>query len=151
MGYKFVLYLLMPALLLTAFNVQGQAGQDVFADLQTRKPGQGNVIIRQNADITNMVNLHISLMRSLKGIKGYRVCIYYNSGQEANKGADQERAKFISKYEDVRCYKTFESPFFKVYAGDFRTKSEALKFLERIRYDYPNAFIRDNITVAFPD
>src|SRR5512133_3826014 len=119
MVYKFVLHLLMPALLLTAFNVQGQAGQDVFADLQAGKPGQGNVIIRQNADITNMVNLHISLMRSLKGIKGYRVCIYYNSGQEANKGADQERAKFISKYEDVRCYKTFESPFFKVYAGDF--------------------------------
>lgn len=147
---KVVLGLICAALLLLAENTFAQSG-DIFADLQAVKPGQGKIVIRQNAAITNMVNLHVSQMRSIKGIKGYRVCIYYNSGQEANKGADQERAKFISKYEDVKCYKAFESPFFKVYAGDFRTKSEALKFLERIRFDYPNAFIRDNITVAFPD
>jgi hypothetical protein len=124
---------------------------DIFARLETHKPGSGQGEINQSAEITSMINLHISQMRKMNGIKGYRVCIYYNSGQEANKGADQERARFIGHYEDVKCYKSFESPFFKVYAGDFRTKSEALKFLERIKFDYPNAFIRENITVAFPE
>lgn len=124
---------------------------DIFARLQQPSYGMGMVHIKQNQSISDFVNLHLSLMRDLKGIKGYRVCIYYNSGQEARSGADQERAKFISRYEDVTSDKVFESPFWKVYVGSFRTKSEALKFLERVRYDYPNAFIRDNITVSFPE
>ena len=150
MLHRATVYILLPVLLLLTVSSRAQVPLSVFASLQTRKPGQGTVQIKQSPDITNMINLHLSLMQSQKGVRGYRVCIYYNSGQEANKGADQERAKFISRYEDVKSYKVLESPFFKVYVGDFRTKSEALKFLERIRYDYPNAFIRDNVTVAFP-
>jgi hypothetical protein len=97
-----------------------------------------------------MMNLHLQQQKKLNGIRGFRVCIYYNSGQESNKGADQERSRFISRYEDINSYKSFEYPFFKVYVGDFRTKSEALKFLQRIQYDYPNAFIRGDIMIAFP-
>jgi hypothetical protein len=143
---------LLVLLMATGFSgrIQAQIPYDIFAYIQSAQPGSGTVKIKQNADVTNMINLHLSLMRNLKGIKGYRVCIYYNSGQQARSAADQERARFISRYEDVSSDKVFESPFWKVYVGDFRTKSEALKFLERIRFDYPNAFIRDNITVNFP-
>lgn len=139
------------ALISTSVVAQQHVPVDIFARLEARKPGAGQVEVNQSTDIASMINLHLSQMRKMNGIKGFRVCIYYNSGQEANKGADQERARFISRYEDVKCYKSFESPFFKVYAGDFRTKSEALKFLERIKFDYPNAFIRENIIVAFPE
>jgi SPOR domain len=149
MAKKITLFLLS-VMLLTA-NIKAQAPVDVFARLQSNQPGQGSIQIKQHQDITSLVNLHISLMSSLRGIKGYRVCIYYNSGQEARVRSDQERAKFISRYEDISSDKVFESPFFKVYVGNFRSKSEALKFLERIRVDYPNAFIRENITVEFPD
>ena len=146
---KKITLLLLTALLVMSTKAQPPA--DIFARLQSGQPGQGSVQIKQHQDITSMVNLHISLMRSLRGIKGYRVCIYYNSGQEARSRSDQERAKFISRYEDIKSDKVFESPFWKVYVGNFRSKSEALKFLERIRVDYPNAFIRENITVEFPD
>ena len=131
--------------------LRGQVPSDIFLRLQAKVPGEGSIQIKQHDDIASLVNLHVSLMRNLRGIKGYRVCIYYNSGQEARGRSDQERAKFISRYEDISSDKVFESPFWKVYVGNFRTKSEALKFLERIRFDYPNAFIRDNITVDFPE
>jgi hypothetical protein len=149
MAKKITLFLLTSMLVMATIKAQPPA--DIFARIQSNQPGQGSVHIKQNQDITSMVNLHISLMSSLRGIKGYRVCIYYNSGQEARSRSDQERAKFIGRYEDISSDKVFESPFWKVYVGNFRTKSEALKFLERIRYDYPNAFIRENITVEFPD
>jgi hypothetical protein len=143
---------IIPALFILSASMNAQMiNSDIFARLQAKKPGQGDIRINQQADITNMINLHVSQMRTLKGIKGYRVCIYYNSGQEARSGAEQERAKFLSRYDNTRTTTVLESPFFKVYVGDFRTKSEALKFLEQIRYDYPNAFIRDNITVNFPE
>jgi hypothetical protein len=97
-----------------------------------------------------MVNLHLSQQKKINGIRGYRICIYLDSGQEANKKADQERAKFISRFEDAKSYKKFEYPYFKVYVGDFRTKSEAWMFLKLMENDYPDAFIREDI-VAFPD
>jgi hypothetical protein len=142
--------------ILTGFISGGLLAQqpipnDIFARLQEVNYGQGKVQIRQEAAIANLVNLHMAMMKDLKGIKGYRVCIYYNSGQEARSRADHERSKFISRYEDVSSDKVFESPFWKVYVGNFRTKSEALRFREQIRFDYPSAFIRDNITVNFPE
>ncbi|HEX2395365.1 MAG TPA: SPOR domain-containing protein [Bacteroidales bacterium] len=149
---KKVTYITLFLFLTTSFlPAQQPFPNDIFARLQEVNYGQGKVQIKQDAAISNLVNLHVSLMKDLKGIKGFRVCIYYNSGQEARSRADQERAKFISRYEDVSSDKVFESPFWKVYVGNFRTKSEALKFLEKISYDYPNAFIRDNITVNFPE
>jgi len=143
--------LILSAFLIFPGTLTAQLPHDIFAQLQEVNYGQGKVQITQDEAISNLVNLHVSLMKDLKGIKGYRVCIYYNSGQEARSRADQERARFFSRYEDISSDKVFESPFWKVYVGNFRTKSEALKFLERIRYDYPNAFIRDNITVSFPE
>ena len=150
--FKKVTYI---TIILSAFSsglmAQSPVPHDIFARLQEVNFGQGQVRIQQDQAISNLVNTHVAMMRDLKGVKGYRVCIYYNSGQEARSRSDQERAKFISRYEDVSSDKVFESPFWKVYVGNFRTKSEALKFLDKIRYDYPNAFIRDNITVNFPE
>lgn len=131
--------------------LRAQVPPDVFTRFESVKPGQGAVKITQDVNIRNLVNLHASQQRKMNGIKGYRICIYLESGQEANKKADQERAKFISLYEDVKSYKRFEYPYFKVYVGDFRTKSEALRFLKRIESNYSDeAFIREDI-IAFPD
>ncbi len=141
------------ALFVAAFFTSLQAQQtpvDIFYRLETRRPGKGTVHITQDANIRNLVNLHVSQQRKINGIKGYRILIYMGSGQEARKEADQVRAGFIRLYEDVTRYTRFEYPYFKVYVGDFRTKSEALKFLKQIEGVYPDAFVRDDI-VAFPD
>lgn len=127
-----------------------QTPSDIFYWIESTKPGQGTVRITQDVNIRNMVNLHLSQQKKINGIRGYRICIYLDSGQEANKKADQERAKFISRFEDAKSYKKFEYPYFKVYVGDFRTKSEAWMFLKLMENDYPDAFIREDI-VAFPD
>ena len=127
-----------------------QISPDVFTWIESRKPGQGTVHITQDNNIRDLVNLHVSQQRRINGISGFRICIYLGSGQEARKETELVRAKFISQHEDVKCYPKFEYPYWKVYVGDFRTKSEALKFLKEIEYIYPDAFIRQDI-VAFPD
>lgn len=142
------LFLLIAAVF--AGTTLAQTPSDIFYWLESPRPGQGSVRITQDVNIRNMVNLHLSQQKKINGIRGYRICIYLDSGQEANKKADQERAKFISRFEDAKSYKKFEYPYFKVYVGDFRTKSEAWKFLTLMENDYPDAFIREDI-VAFPD
>jgi hypothetical protein len=132
------------------FHGSAQSYPDIFQQLTTTTPGQGTVEITQDNAIKNLVDLHLSQLRRMNGIRGYRIAIYMGSGQEANKAADASRAKFISRYEEVKSYKKFEYPYFKVYVGDFRTKSEALKFLKQIENEYPDAFIRED-NISFPD
>jgi len=139
-------------LIVAAFgtSLAAQTTSDIFVQLESVEPGQGNIKLTQDQAIRNLVNQHLAQQKRINGVRGFRISIYMGSGQEANKQADQWRTRFISKYEEVKSYKKFEYPYFKVYVGDFRTKSEALRFLKRIENDYPDAFIREDI-ISFPD
>ena len=150
MANKAGLFTCLLTLVALSVNLSAQIPVDIFANLESKKYGQGTVKIIQDDKIRGLVSVHLFTQAKMNGIMGYRISIYSNSGQEANKEADLTRAKFISRYEDVKSHKLFEYPFYKVYVGDFRTKSEALKFLKKIEYDFPNAFIRRDM-ISFPD
>jgi hypothetical protein len=136
--------------LMLSINLSAQTTPDIFEQIESAGSGRGTVKILQDNSIRNLVDLHLSQQKRLNGIRGYRIAIYMGSGQEANKAADQSRSQFISRHEDIKSYKKFEYPYFKVYVGDFRVKSEALKFLKKIENEYPDAFIREDI-ISFPD
>jgi len=122
---------------------------DIFSYFQTPgKPGKMEII--QDAAIRDRVNVYLSHQARLNGIKGYRISIYFGSGQDSKKTAELTRANFVNRYPDVNCHTKWEYPYFKVYVGDFRTRSEAMKFLKNIEYNYPDAFIREDI-VEFPN
>ena len=150
MANKAGLFTCLLTLVALSVNLSAQIPVDIFTNLESKKYGQGTVKIIQDDKIRGLVSVHLFTQAKMNGIMGYRISIYSNSGQEANKEADLTRAKFISRYEDVKSHKQFEYPFYKVYVGDFRTKSEALKFLKKIEYDFPNAFIRRDM-ISFPD
>ena len=122
---------------------------DIFSYF--RAPGKpGRMVIIQDAAIQSRVNVYLSQQAKLNGIRGYRISIYFGSGQDSKKTAELTRANFVTRYPGVNCHTKFEYPYFKVYVGDFRTRSEALKFLKEIEYNYPDAFIREDI-VEFPE
>lgn len=130
--------------------LHAQSTEEIFTRIQKNKPGQGTVRITQHADIRNLVNIHVAQQRSINGINGFKISIYRGSGAEARKESEMIESRFLSKYENVKCERKVEYPDWKVYVGAFRTKSEALMFLKRIEYDYPDAFIRADI-IPFPD
>ena len=71
-------------------------------------------------------------------IKGYRVQIHFGAEQKKSKDI---KSKFLTKFPDMRAYDTFETPYFKIRVGDFRSKLEAYKFMKQIQDDFPGAFI----------
>ncbi len=150
--FKKLRFLFIITGLFMLLSMQAQSPSvDMFAWLQTRVPGQGTIQIRQDNIIRDMVNLHLTQQRSMKGIWGYKISIFRGSGQTTRKDAELTRSRFISKYENVECKLEFEYPNWKVYVGNFRTKSEALQFLHKISSDYPDEpFIREGI-VSYPD
>ncbi len=103
--------------------------------------GEGRVQVFQDERIDLLVSRHIEENKKGSGIPGFRVRIFSQTGHSARQNANQVRAEFLRRYPDTEGYLTYDAPNFKVYVGDFRTRSEAIKFHKRISRDFPNAFI----------
>ena len=88
-------------------------------------------------------NYHKLISKNMKssGVAGYRIRIYSESGIGAKKEQQQVRARFLSLYPGLDAYNRYDEPFFKVYVGDCRTKSDALKLNDIIKKNFPNPII----------
>ena len=85
-------------------------------------------------------------------MSGYRVRIFFDNKQSARVASEETLKRFESLYHDVVAYRTYANPYFKVTVGDFRTKSEAMALLERIRREFPSAFVvKENISFPVVD
>jgi hypothetical protein len=100
------------------------------------KTDTGKVVVNEDPRVKEMLQKY-GESRTGK-MKGYRVQIHF--GTEKTRAKDA-KSKFLTKYPDVHTYDMFETPYFKVRAGDFRTKLEAYKFLKEIQEHFPGAFI----------
>jgi hypothetical protein len=69
---------------------------------------------------------------------GYRVQIFSGSNR---KGAYDVQAKFQGEFPDIRTYITYHEPYFKVHAGDFRTRLEAEKLMQQLKGAFTSLFI----------
>ena len=90
--------------------------------------------------VSNYNKLIAKNMRS-SGIPGYRIRIYSGSGIGAKEEQQKIRARFLSLYRGLDAYNQYDEPFFKIYVGDCRTMSEALKLNDMIKVDFPDPFI----------
>ncbi|MFO7922784.1 MAG: SPOR domain-containing protein [Bacteroidales bacterium] len=103
--------------------------------------GRGRLDVNQDERLNDLVGRYIRINREMDGMEGYRIRIFSESGQRARTSATDVRAKFFNKYPDIETYLVYDAPNFKVYVGDYRTRSEALKIQKKISSDYPYSFI----------
>jgi phosphate-selective porin len=129
------------------------AGKDVFLvmpqkDMFSGKPG---VKINQTGEVRDAMRRHVS-ENGTRTMSGYRVRIFFDNKQTARVESEETLKKFESMYHDVVAYRTYANPYFKVTVGDFRTRSEAVRLLERIRGAFPSAFVvKENIEFPVVD
>jgi hypothetical protein len=92
--------------------------------------------------------LRLNYMQNVKypTIPGYRIQIYKGSGNNALDNALEVKKKFEDRYSGVSAYVTFNEPYYRVRVGDFRSRLQAIKFLDRIKPRYPLAWeIKDEV------
>jgi hypothetical protein len=141
---KKLLFLLIVCLPLRFFG-QG----DIFTDLKTPVAGKGTVTIQQDPKIQLWVNKHVELNRKYKGFQGFRIQVYFGSGSDAKKSALNVRGSFTTKFPDIDCYLIYEAPYFKVRAGDFRTREEAYRYFNDILKEFPGSFVVEDL-IGYP-
>jgi hypothetical protein len=123
-------------------------GQYVFGQAD----GNGSVVVVQDARIDTIVMKHVEMNEALLldadnyAIDGFRIQIFEESGNKSSTHAREVMAEFSLKYSDVPVYLTWQAPNFKVRVGDYGTRMEAEGFLNKVKRDYPIAWvIRDKI------
>ncbi|MEN8203596.1 MAG: SPOR domain-containing protein [Bacteroidota bacterium] len=90
--------------------------------------------------------------KKMTGLPGYRIRIYSESGLGAREEQQRMRARFLSFHPGIDAYNKYDEPYFKVYVGDCRTKSEALILYDKIKKNFPNPImVPDFINEKSPD
>lgn len=71
----------------------------------------------------------------------YRIRIFFNNSRDARGVSETIADTFAMNFPDIPVYRIYSAPYFKVTVGDFRTKSDAMRFMEMIRPQYPAVFL----------
>lgn len=69
---------------------------------------------------------------------GYRIKIHFGADRDAAKNV---RTKFSAKFPECSTYEDYQQPYFVVLVGDYKTKLEVYSALQKIKPEFPNAFI----------
>ncbi len=96
---------------------------------------QGNVNINQDQKIDKLLELKKSINK--EDSDRYKIQIYSGNRSSAQKAKE----KFLSKYTNWNPSMVFETPNYKIWAGNFRTRLEADRALKQIKKNFFGAFI----------
>lgn len=119
---------------------QSGSGEDV---LERLKAGGDRAQVSIEADSLLQANYYKLIVKSskVKGVPGFRIRIYSESGIGAKEKQQRIRARFLSEFPVIDAYNRYDEPYFKIYVGDCRTRSEALKLYDRIKRKFPNPIL----------
>ncbi len=119
---------------------RGQSGSsgDLLKILQEQGPGD-QVTLELDSLILDNYNKLIAQNMKSSGVPGFRIRIYSGSGVGAKEEQQQVRARFLSLYRGLDAYNRYDEPYFKVYVGDCRTRSEALKLTGPDQKGFPQS------------
>ncbi len=119
--------------------------QTIFELLESQPAGAGKVTIEQPFNIKDLVSQQVDFNSKFIGSRGYRIQVGFFSGNKGRTKAYKTKSDIVTQLPDYEAYIVFLQPYFKVRIGDFFTKSQALKALQKIKEIYPSAFIVDDL------
>jgi len=107
------------------------------------------VTVIEDPQIVSLVQKHIYLNEKQK-INGWRVQIFFESGNNSKSRAHTKKGLFMTLFPNTGVYLMFQSPYYKVRVGDFRSRMYAEGFKQKIIRDFPDSFVvKDEIN--FPE
>lgn len=103
--------------------------------------GTARVTVTEYGDAEKAVDDASRVGQRLR-LRGYRVCIFFDNGQDARAGAFAAEALFKETYPGIMVYPVYENPYFKVAVGNCLTAEEAIILKGKIASTFPKAFVK---------
>ncbi len=101
---------------------------------------KGNITVVEDDRISTLVSSH-TYLNSKQKIVGWRIQIFFDSGNNSKSKAFAKKGVFMSDYPEMSVYLMFQSPYYKVRVGDFRTRMDAEGFKQKLLGKFPDAFV----------
>ncbi len=135
-------------LMLSAVQLVGRAQSlDAFRQ-QLAEPqptatlfGRAQVTVTENGDAARAI-ADASRASQRQRVRGYRVCIFFDNGQNARAGAVAARNLFEESFPGEKVQMVYENPYFKVTIGNCLTAEEAIILKGRVSAAFPKAFLK---------
>jgi hypothetical protein len=98
---------------------------------------QGSIEIDESPVIREMMNRFAEINQRKTTVEGWRIQILATTDRQR---MERELQQFRILYPNTRVDWVHNSPYYKIRAGAFRTKQEALRIQYLLRKDYPGSF-----------
>lgn len=137
---KKLLPLLLLAFTTTAFaqNTDNSGAAAQTASVVVHKDARIDALIKKKAAINKATKKSMS-----RTMRGYRLMVINTNSREE---AIAAKTKLYTYYPDVKSYLQYQSPYFKLKAGNFQTREEAEKYRKAMSTMFPKGvFIINDI------
>jgi len=145
-------YIIVIISLFFTLNIHSQSIDSSFIYMPAEKYTDtiGSVDYIQSDAISSIMKKSIIINEAKPLVSGYRIQIFSVSGVNSKDKVNKEKAEFLLKDIDAIAYIVYQSPYFKLRIGDYRTKLEAYHYLQEIIEEYPFAFVvKDEINSPY--
>ena len=158
---KSILTALVCTMCLVCSAMAQQASGD--KDIVARINASGNIEVNQPAELGARLCTEPAAQtdasdavdhKAAHGKVGYRIQVFDDNNPRTARGEAQNRKHLVeSRFPYLRAYVQFNSPYWRVKVGDFRSRSEAEAVLEEMGASFPGLraqmrVVRDHINVA---
>ncbi|MDE6498900.1 MAG: SPOR domain-containing protein [Muribaculaceae bacterium] len=143
--------------------VAQEPAENEARDIVARINATGNVEVKQPAALGERLCTEPAAQgdagetgehKATHGKVGYRIQVFDDNNPRTARAEAQSRKHMVeSRFPHLRTYVQFNSPYWRVKAGDFRSRSEAEAVLEEMCDAFPHLrghmrLVRDHINVA---
>lgn len=110
-------------------------------EAQTEDTSSNSVLrssIIDHSGVQAYIEAHAMIEKKKPFFEGFRIQIYSgNNKEEANK----VKAEFYTKFPNMRCYLTYQQPYYKLRVGDYENQESAKADAKRLVRTYPSSFL----------
>ena len=118
-----------------------QEAVGIIDQLQQFNPEKGSITVKQDKKVSHLLNAYYIQNASKPGMQGFRIRIFIDLDQSSRTKSEEVMNAFMEHFPGMAIYRTFDSPYYKVSVGDFRTRDEAIRMQNQLNWKYPKAFI----------
>ena len=118
----FFLFIIIPSLLVAQTN--------------TTLSENGYITSIHEREIDALVRKYKTILENTGGVEGWRIQVTFKAKRE---NILPLQIKFSRLYPEIPAKITFDSPYYKLTVGNFRTRNEALKIKHQISKVFPGA------------
>ncbi|MBR4266208.1 MAG: SPOR domain-containing protein [Bacteroidales bacterium] len=133
------------ALIVNLFNINSLYAQRAIYDISElgifpEDNCTASAKIQCESDLKT-IESNIILGNRKKQAYGYSVQIYFGAGSDAQTKAEKSVKEFRRSFPDEDATIVYEAPYFKVHAGNCRSRLEATKLKKAVESQFPGCFI----------